>query len=100
MELDEETKKTTEVEKGQDSLKLVSQTLKNPFSLMERAATLVKKKMFNIDSLGIASKVIGTDSWLEDTLEKKRKRKDEGAPNKDTLSLAVHSGSDLSKVKK
>ena len=47
--------------------------------------TLIKRKMFSIDSLGIASNVI--DSWLEETLERKRKRKDEGAPSKDTLSL-------------
>ena len=47
----------------------------------------------------MTSKVIGIDSWLEDTLEKKRKRKDEGAPNKDALSLAVCSRSTLSKVK-
>ena len=37
--------------------------------------TPFKKKMFSIESLGTASKVIGTDSWLEDTLERKRKGK-------------------------
>lgn len=62
---------------------------------MERVVTLIKKKMFSIDSLGMASKVIRIDSYLEDTLEKKRKRKDEGAPNKDTLSLVVHFRSTL-----
>ena len=56
--------------------------------------------MFSIDSLGTASKVIGTNSWLEDTLDRKRKRKDEGVPDKDTLSLAIHSKSTLTKVKK
>ena len=61
--------------------------------------TPVKKNIFSIESLSTASKVIGTNSWLEDTLEKKRKRKDEGAPNKDALSLVVFSGSTLSKVK-
>ena len=62
--------------------------------------TLAKKKMFSIESLATASKVIGTDSWLEDTLERKRKRKDEGTPVKDNVSLAVHSRSMLTKVKK
>lgn len=62
--------------------------------------TLVKKKMFSIESLGMASKVIGTNSWLEDTLERKRKRKDESTPTKDTISLVVHFGYALTKVKK
>ncbi len=64
------------------------------------AVTLAKKKIFSIESLGMASKVIGIDSWLEDTLERKRKRRDEGAPTKDIVSLAVRSGSALTKVKK
>ena len=45
--------------------------------------TQVKKKMFSIESLGTTSKVISKESWLEDTLEKKRKRKDESTPMKD-----------------
>ena len=53
--------------------------------------TLAKKKMISIESLGMASKVIGTDSWLEDTLERKRKRKDESTPAKDTIPLTFHS---------
>ena len=48
----------------------------------------------------MASKVIGIDSWLEDTLERKRTGRDEGAPTKDIVSLVVHSGSMLTKVKK
>ena len=47
----------------------------------------------------MTSKVIGTDSQLEDTFEKKRKRKDKGAPNKDALSIAIFFGSSLSNVK-
>ena len=62
--------------------------------------TLAKKKMLSIEPLGIASKVIGTDSWLEDTLERKRKRKDESAMTKDIISLVVCFGSMLTKVKK
>ena len=62
--------------------------------------TQVKKKMFSIESLGIAYKVISIESWLEDTLEKKRKRKDESTPAKDIVSQAVHSGSAMVKVKK
>ena len=64
------------------------------------AMTPTKKNMFSIESLGMTSKVIGIDSWLEDTLERKRKRKDEGAPAKDIVSLVVRSGSVLTKVKK
>ena len=56
--------------------------------------------MFSIGSLGKASKVIGIDSWLEDTLDRKRKRRDESAPSKNTLSLAIHFGSTFTKVKK
>ena len=48
----------------------------------------------------MTSKVIGIDSWLENILERKRKRKDEGTLAKDTISLVVHSGSALTKVKK
>ena len=62
--------------------------------------TPVKKKMFNIESLGVASKVIGTESWLEDTLERKRKRKYEIIPSKDVVSQEVHSGSAMVKAKK
>ena len=74
----------------------------NPFSTTTVEVTPVKKKMFSIESLGAASKVISIESWLEDTLERKRKRKrrDEGAPTKDIVSLAVHSRSTLTKVKK
>lgn len=60
----------------------------------------VKRKMFNVDMLQAASKVFNIKSWLEDTLDRKRKRKEEGVPNKETLSLAIHSRSTLSKAKK
>ena len=56
--------------------------------------------MFSVDTLGTTSKVIGNESWLEDTLDKKRKRKEEGVANKETLSLVIYYGSTLSKVKK
>ena len=56
--------------------------------------------MFSIDSLVKVSKVIGIDSYFEDTLDRKRKRKDEGTPAKDTISLAIFSGYALTKVKK
>ena len=62
--------------------------------------TQVKKKMFTIESLGTASKIISTESWLEDTLEKKRKRKDQSTPAKDIVSQAVRSGSAMVKAKK
>ena len=52
-------------------------------------ATLAKRKMFSIESLGIASKVISIESRLEDTLERKRRRKDKSTPTKDVISLAV-----------
>lgn len=100
IKLDEATKKTSEVEKSQGASMLISHVPKNLFSSTVKEITLIKRKMFSIDSLRMASKVIGTESWLEDTLEKKRKRKDEGAPNKEALSLLVHSRSTLSKVKK
>ena len=56
--------------------------------------------MFTIESLGTASKVISIESWLKDTLEKKRKRKDESVPAKAIVSQAVHSGSIMVKAKK
>ncbi len=58
----EAVKKTPEMEKGQSSSKLIFQYLKNPFSSIAVIVTLAKRKMFNIESLGIASKVIGIDS--------------------------------------
>ena len=39
-------------------------------------------------------------SWVEDTIDRKRKRRDEGAPYKDTPSLSIFFGSTLRKVKK
>ena len=56
--------------------------------------------MFSIESLGISSKVIGINSCLEDTLERKRKRKDESVPTKDTVSQAVRSETTMVKAKK
>ncbi len=92
--------KTTKTKKGQKSSKLFSQDQKNPFSSTMKAITSVKRKMFSIDSLGMTSKVIGIVSCLEDIMDIMRKQKDEVAPNKDTLSLVVHSRSVLTKVKK
>ena len=68
-------KKTSGEEKGQGSSQLVSQTLKNCFSSTVKAITLAKRNMFSIGSLGTTSKVISTYSWLEDTLDRKRKRR-------------------------
>jgi len=79
---------------------LISQYPKNPFSSNAMVVTPAKKKMFSMESFGTASKVIGTNSWLEDTLEGKRKMRDERTPPKDTISLEVHSRSALTKVKK
>ena len=56
--------------------------------------------MFSVESLGTASKVISTESWLEDTLEMKRRRKDESTHTKDFISLIVQSSSTLARVKK
>ena len=56
--------------------------------------------MFSVDKLVTASKVIGTESWFENTLDRKSKRKEEGSLNKETLSLAICSRSGLSKFKK
>ena len=64
------------------------------------SVTAAKKKMFTIESLGTTSKVISIESWLEDTLEKKRKRKDESVPAKDIVSQVVRPGSAMLKAKK
>ena len=88
------------MEKSQSSSRLLSQDLQNPFSTTMVVVTPAKKKMFSIESLGIASKVIGIYSWLEDTLERKRKRKDESVPTKYVVSLAVHCRTALAKAKK
>ena len=56
--------------------------------------------MFSIESLGTASKVISIESWLEDTLEKKRKRKDESTLARDIISQAFCSGFAIVKAKK
>ena len=90
-EFEEFMKKNQEEEKAPSSSRLLSRDPKNPFSATIVAATPRKKKMFSIESLGTTSKVISIESWLKDTLEKKRKRKDESVPMKDILSQAVHS---------
>ena len=77
---EEATKKAQEEGKAPGSSRLLSQDSKNPFSTATVATTQVKRKMFTIESLGTASKIISIESWLEDTLEKKRKRKDESTP--------------------
>ena len=99
IESDEVTKKSTEIEKVPKASKIISQVLKNSFSSATKTFSLIKRKMFGVDTLGTASKVIDIESWLEDTLDQKRKRK-EGVPKKENLSLAVYSISTLSKVKK
>lgn len=98
--LDEEMRKTSKMEKGQASSRLISKDLKNTFSSTTIAMTQLKKKMFSIKLLETTSKVIGTHSWLKDTLERKRERKDEGVSTKDTVSLVVHSKTALTKLKK
>ena len=60
----------------------------------------MKKKKFSIETLGATSKVISTESWLEDTLERKKKRKDESVPAKEIVSQAVHSRIAMVKAKK
>ena len=82
-ELDEAIKKTSEVNKVSKAPKLISPAPKNPFSSASKALTPVKS---SVDTLGIASNIIGTKSWLENTLDRKKKRKEEGAPNKETVS--------------
>ena len=62
--------------------------------------TQVKKKMFSIESLGTASKIISTESWLEDTLQRKRKTKYESVLTKDIVSQVVHSRTAMVKAKK
>lgn len=56
--------------------------------------------MFSVDTLATTSKVIGIESWLKDTLDKKRKRKEDRVANKETLYLTIYYGSTFSKVKK
>ena len=73
---------------------------KNPFAPPITKATPAKRKMFSVESLGMASKVISIELWLEDTLERKRRRKEENTPTKDAISLAVSSGFALARVKK
>ena len=90
---EEAEKKTIEVEKRKE-------VPKNPFAPPTAKATLAKRKMFSVESLGTTSKVISIESLLEDTLERKRKKKEENTPTKDAVSLAVSSGSALARVKK
>ena len=92
-DLDEVEKKTTEAKKSKE-------TSKNLFSSPTVTTTRAKRKMFSVESLGIASKVISTESWLEDTLERKRRRKEENTLAMDVVSLAVSFGSALARVKK
>lgn len=87
-------------EETPSSSRILIKDSKNPFSVGNMVKTPVKKKMFIIESLGAASKIIGTESWLEDTLERKRKRKDESVPSRDIVSQAIRSGAAMIKTKK
>jgi hypothetical protein len=97
---DEEAKKAFEEKKKSESAKMVSPVQKNPFSSSAKALTPVRKNMFSVDTLKKEDKVLSTESWLENTLDRKRKRIEDGTPGKDTLSLAIQSGTALGKVKK
>ena len=88
------------MDKSQSPSRLFSHDPKKPFPSTVVTMTPTKKNTFSIESLGMASNIIGLDSWLEDTLERKRKRRDEGILAKDTISLVVHFVYILTKVKK
>ena len=106
MESDEVKKEVSRVEKSckaekvSQASKIIPPTPKNPFSLAAKTMTPFRRKMFSVDTLGTLSQVIGIETWLEDTLDRKRKRKEEGLLNKETLSLDINFKSILSKVKK
>jgi len=99
-ESDKAVEGTQVEEKDPSSSRLLSHGSKNPFSVGTMVKTPTKKRMFSIESLGENSKVIGIESWLEDTLERKRKRKDENVPSRDIVSQVVHSSSTMVKAKK
>jgi hypothetical protein len=61
---------------------------KNPFSSL-KMSTPVKKKMFSVDTIKKADNILSTESWLESTLTKKRKRIEGATPAKDTLLSAL-----------
>ena len=71
----------------------------NPFSLASKTLTPVKRKIFSVYTLWTMPKVIGTKSWLENTLDRKKKRIEKGTSNNEMLSLAICSRLTLSKVK-
>jgi hypothetical protein len=73
-ESDKGVEKSQEEEKAPGSSRILFKDPKNPFSTRTMMKTPVKKKMFSIESLGAASKVIGIESWLEDTFKRKIKR--------------------------
>ena len=91
--MDEVVRKTAKAKKSKEASK-------NPFASPIVTATPAKRKMFNVESLGMTSKVISTEAWLEDTLERKRRRKEENTPAKDAISLVVSSSFALARVKK
>ena len=54
--------------------------------------------MFIMDILGSARKVLGIDSWLESTLDQKRKRTKDNILDKEALSQATQSRIALTKI--
>lgn len=99
-EFDEAVKEIKEEEKAPSTSRLLLQDPKNPFSPTTVVMTPVKKKIFNIDSLRKTSKVNCIESWLEDTLERKKKRKGESVPAKGIVSQVVHSRTTMVKETK
>ena len=64
----EDLAKIKKVGKGKEGSKLISPLSQSPFS-STKTFTLAKKKMFNVDVLGTLGKVLGTNSWLEFTIQ-------------------------------
>jgi hypothetical protein len=97
-----ESPESNDEKKASESWKQVvvaSTDMKNPFSTT-KVVTPLKKTMFSVDTIKKADSVLNIESWLENTLNKKRKRTEEGTPSKDTLSSALQSGSIVTKIKK
>ena len=74
-ESDEVAKKTQEEEKAPSSSRLLSRDPKNPFSTTTMLVTPAKKKMFTIESLGTASKVIVQSLGLKILWKRKGREK-------------------------
>lgn len=69
-------------DQGNPPANFVTKIVTFPFSSWKKKTPPVARKLFDPSALQSALNVLTTDSWLEDTMERKRRRTEESVPAK------------------